>query len=423
MNIIANIKTIRSQFLVPVLLGLLLSGCATHNRDMSKVADQLRAKMPVESALTKIQELETEDSNKAHYLLNVGYLQLITANYQNAIISLEQAKQTMNEVEAISISESAAAVTINDTMSSYSGWPTDRVLVHGMLAIAYLLSEDLNGARVEILQADVQMRKLADSDKTEGQLAFVRYLAGVIYELNQEYDSALVSYRMTFNILQARNEPIPKSLQQSLVDLTKKVGLNDESKRYQKKFNLELSTANVKKQYIISFDGVVTQMMQHRSSLWWSDDQVYLSVALPTFSRDSSITQTVYVQSNSRDIPTQPIEYIEKRAREDLKAKMPTIAATSLARAAVKYQTVKALNEVDPLAGALANLATELTEIADTRHWGMLPSSIQIATCYSVQPTLNISTKFGTQVVNISESQNTIILLSSLTKNVHLANY
>ncbi len=401
----------------------MFSGCATHNKGMSEVATQLRHNLPIEAAVAKIKALGTERNSSAQYQLNLGYLQLISGDFANALINFEQAKRTMNALDAVSVTETITATTVNETLTSYDGWPTDKVLVHSMMAMAYLLNNDLDGARVEVLQADVQMQKLAKANSTQGQLAFSRYLAGVVYELTREYDSALISYRQAYTILTYRGEPIPSTLQQSLVDLTANLGLNQESAKYAKKFNVTSSKHLSQKQFIFSFDGVVTQMSQHITQLWWDIDDVYLSVALPKFPRNQYIPITSTVKDQHSNIRTQSIEYIEKRVREDLQSEMASITATALARAGVKFQSVKEVNKNDSTLGAFANVLTILSEVADTRHWGMLPSSIQVATSYASQSKLSISSKFGNKSLTISPNSNTVILLSSISSKVHTANY
>jgi hypothetical protein len=236
---LSHIQTVKPTAILLALLGFILSGCAASNRDMSDVANQLRHNLPVESALTKIEAVQVESQSIAQHQLNLGYLQLLNGDYNSALVNFAQAKKIMAALQATSITENLSSATINETLRSYSGWPTDRVLVHGMMAMAYLFNNDLNGARVEILQADVNMNKLAASKGSQGQLAFVRYLAGVVYELNNEYDSALISYRMALTILTRDNGTIPLSLRQSLIDLTARNGLNNESKSYQKSFVLD----------------------------------------------------------------------------------------------------------------------------------------------------------------------------------------
>ncbi len=369
MGKLSQIQTVKPTVILLVLLSFVLSGCAASNRDMSDVANQLRHNLPVESALTRIEAVQVESQSTVQHQLNLDYLQLINGDYNSALINFEQAKKTMAALQATSITENLSSATVNETLRSYSGWPTDQVLVHGMMAMAYLLNNDLNGARVEILQADVSMNKLAESKGSQAQLAFVRYLAGVIYELNNEYDSALISYRMALTILKKRNESIPLPLRQSLIDLTARNGLNNESKSYQKQFRLGLSKPHSNKQFIFAFDGVVTQMQQDKTTLWWDIDDVYLSVALPKFPRNTYVAAPFYIASKDGEIVTQTIESVEKRAREDLQERMPAISAMALARAGAKFQTVKELNKKDNVLGAFANVLTIISEVADLRHW------------------------------------------------------
>lgn len=423
MGNLAIVTTVKPSIFLLALFCFILSGCAANNRDVSEVANQLRHNLPIETALTKLEAIKVDKRSSAQHELNLGYLQLVSGDYQNAITNFEKAKQTMTSLQAISISENLASATVNETFRNYSGWPTDQVLVHGMMAMAYLLNNDLNGARVEVLQADVQMNKLAETDQTQGQLAFVRYLAGVIYELNDEYDSALISYRMAFNILTTRKETIPASLQQSLIDLTSRVGLADESKDYQKQFSRGLSKHYTNKQFVFAFDGVVTQMQQAKSTLWWDIDDVYLSVALPKFPRNNYVEYPFYIHSEEGEIVTQSIESIEKRAREDLQARMPAISAMALARAGAKFQTVKELNKKDNVLGAFANILTIMSEVADLRHWSLLPSSIQIAISYETTATLQLSSRYGQQFIDaangqqIEQVQEIDPLASTLTNN------
>ena len=405
MGNVAIVTTVKPSIFLLALFCFILSGCAANNRDVSEVANQLRHNLPIETALTKLEAIKVDKRSSAQHELNLGYLQLVSGDYQNAITNFEKAKQTMTSLQAISISENLASATVNETFRNYSGWPTDQVLVHGMMAMAYLLNNDLNGARVEVLQADVQMNKLAETDQTQGQLAFVRYLAGVIYELNDEYDSSLISYRMAFNILTTRKETIPAPLQQSLIALTSRVGLADESKDYQKQFSRGLSKHYTNKQFVFAFDGVVTQMQQAKSTLWWDIDDVYLSVALPKFPRNNYVEYPFYIHSEEGEIVTQSIESIEKRAREDLQARMPAISAMALARAGAKFQTVKELNKKDNVLGAFANILTIMSEVADLRHWSLLPSSIQIAISYETTATLQLSSRYGQQFIDAANGQ------------------
>ena len=72
---------------------------------MSDVANQLRHNLPIESAISKIEAVQVESQSTAQHQLNLGYLQLLNGDYNNALINFEQAKKTMASLQATSISE------------------------------------------------------------------------------------------------------------------------------------------------------------------------------------------------------------------------------------------------------------------------------------------------------------------------------
>jgi hypothetical protein len=76
---------------------------------------------------------------------------------------------------------------------------------------------------------------------------------------------------------------------------------------------------------------------------------------------------------------TETIEDIEALLREDLDDESAAIYAMTLARMVSKYELVKMASDQNDGLGLLMNIATMLTESADTRSWNMLPSSIQFA--------------------------------------------
>jgi hypothetical protein len=84
---------------------------------------------------------------------------------------------------------------------------------------------------------------------------------------------------------------------------------------------------------------------------------------------------------------TELLESVDQLAREDLDAQMPKIIATTLVRVVAKHQIVEQARKQDDknnsgsvaIFGILADIATNLSEIADVRSWNTLPANIQIA--------------------------------------------
>jgi hypothetical protein len=372
-----------------VLALLLLSGCSAWK--VNNLADQLQTEGAV-ATLEGLEAINPPDRDLVQYLLDRGSLKLSTGDFTGSIQDLQQAKTIMRGLQAISVTETAAAATINETLRSYNGTPSEQVMVHLAMAWNYLALNDFDGARVEMLQSNVTMQELAKNDSVSGQLASVRFLAGVIYELGGERDDAMISYRRAAAIMQARNQPIPDALATSLINTSYRQGFTEEHQGYVKQFGREALPRKSGDGEVIVFynDGVVSTIKQRKISIYsWQLEQM-ISIAVPHYSplnyhpRKLNLSLGGQEFSTSpilagQQFSTSPIENIEVLAREDLDAAMPGIIATTTARAVAKYYSVKEAGKQNQWAGIAANIATVLTEVADTRSWNMLPSGMQIA--------------------------------------------
>ena len=146
--------------LLTALLAVLLQACAVQQQQLNDLAERLDYASP-ESILLALQAAVPSQRDRGQYLLNTGLLKSITGDFEGAVRDLQSAKDILNSLQAISVSENLAAATVNETLRSYDGSPSERVLLHVLLSIDYLMLNDLDAARVEVLQAQVVMNELA----------------------------------------------------------------------------------------------------------------------------------------------------------------------------------------------------------------------------------------------------------------------
>jgi len=374
---------------VLVLCLLYLQGCTSWQ--INQLATVLPAAGP-EATLKKLEGIDPPARDSGQYLLNRGLLKLYTGDLAGSRRDLEQAKAIMLSLRAVSLSENLGALTTNETLRSYGGTPSDQVLVHAMLAMGYLFDGDLDGARVEMLQADVTMNQLGDPESVSGQLASVRFLAGLIYELNGELDDALISYRRAHGIIKARGEAVPQALAASLLNLSlRRNGHNSNSDEYQKyvsEFGRKASLPDASEgQWIVYYhDGVVSNKNETRLWVFAPEIEAQISVVMPHYPPSRYQARHISIRAGNRTgsasseaRKTEVIEMIEQRAREDLADQTATILAATVLRSVTKYQMVREARKSSELGGLIANIAGVLSEQADVRSWNMLPSSIQVA--------------------------------------------
>ncbi len=357
-----------------------LNACGLNQRQVNDVADSLRTSTP-EIALATLSKLNAPNRDRGQYLLDLGVLQLLTGDFDSSIASLQSAKVVLENLQALSISENLAAGTINETLRAYSGTPGERVLLNELLAISYLMQGDLDAARVEVLQADVLMNQLAETDTVKGQLASARFLAGLIFELEGEWDDAMISYRKAAQIMKQRGQVLPKALKDSLLNTSRRQHLDEEYLAYVKQFGYEARQPqpNEGELIVIYWDGVVSNKRQRFISVYVPELEQYVSLALPYYPPSNYRPRHLSFTSAGQRYSTETIEDIETLARQALDARQGEIYAMSLARIVSKQQAVQAAQKESPFAGMVINLAGMFSEIADTRSWNMLPSSIQVA--------------------------------------------
>jgi len=345
------------------------------------VAHQLPT-IGAERALLALQKIEPKQQDLAQYLLDAGVLKQLNGDLAGSNADLQTAKGIMASLQAASVSENLGALTVNETFRSYAGSPSERVLVHYLLALNYLQLGDLDGARVEMLQADVTMKAVADTDSLRGQLASVNFLSGVVYELNDEFDNAMISYRRALGIMDARQQPIPVALQDSLLQISQRQGMLDEYQQYTKRFSRQARLLQPGDRELLVFyaDGNVTSKQQHTIPIFSPQHRAYISLALPYYPANNYRPRPLILSLAGQSYYTEVIENIEQLARKDLADQLPVITATTLARAAIKYQAVRAAqNDNNGLNAMLLNIGMLISEQADLRSWNILPSSLQVA--------------------------------------------
>ncbi|MGI0117245.1 hypothetical protein [Zooshikella sp. RANM57] len=337
---------------------------------------------PPEKVLTDLENIAFPERDRVQFLLNFGILKSLSGDFDGSIKDLQEAKSVIQQVEAISISENIGAVTVNDTLKSYAATPGEQMLLHQILLTNYLLKGQLDEARVEVLQAQVKAKKFSETSELTGRLASMEYLAGLVYELHNEVDNAMISYRNAARFMKKRDMEIPDVLQNSLLRCSYLLGLKNEYKKYVNLFGRKTARADHKKGEVtvIFWDGVVSAKKQNFITVYVPKLEHNVTLALPYYPDKSKPIMPLVFTTGDNIFKTEPIENVEKIVREDLDAQKKVIYSTALARMVAKHLAIK-VSQGQNAEGLsiLLNLASVLTEAADVRSWNMLPSSIQVA--------------------------------------------
>src|SRR5262245_8078944 len=133
--------------------------------------------------------------------MNKGMLLRMAGDYTESTRTLEEAKNAVEQLRALSLREQALSLTVNDATKAFVGEDFERVMVNNYLALNYLERGQLDAARVEALQVDLLLREKAQKTtivSPYAEDAFARYLTGIVYEDEREWSDAMIAYRKAY---------------------------------------------------------------------------------------------------------------------------------------------------------------------------------------------------------------------------------
>lgn len=363
-------------------LGILLQSCASYGSHATTMRDGLLIGKPELSlAIAEEKDLEQKEVISS---LDKGMLRRINQDYAGSNRILEVAKQGIEQLYGFSITENLASVSINETLSGYEGDLYEQLLLHVYMALNYIQMGEFDGARVEMLQANVKMMEWGDEPEED---AFLRYLEGMIYESLDEEDSALISYRKAYIIYKEKGGqqyPVaPDILKKDLLRLLAWQGLWDEYKSYKKEFGMaSYKPVKDSKKFgeliVILNNGLAPIRSEKAIHIFSSEVQQNLRVAFPVYDQPKQSIYAARVSANQKQYALVTVEDIDDLARYSLEQDMPGIMARATARAVVKYNTQSTANDKGSIAGLLMTITNIVTERADTRSWTTLPQAIQL---------------------------------------------
>ena len=370
---------------------------------------------------------EASSHNQVLFLMEQGMIRNIQGDYKAAIEPFEQALSLIQGFEnravisARSLASQLLTLPTNDNAIPYRSYAFERVLLNTYQALNYLFLDDLEGARVEVRQADQRqmkelkrhnkevseyqkwgkkreieladypalqreqekLQKLSGSVVNSFQNAFTYYLSGIIYELNKEENDAYIDYKKTYRL-----SPHFFYVQADLLRLSQKLGFREEYADWISRFGNK--PKEIKAEYykrgaeIILFYGAGFIAQKQQIKLTIPINNTLITMALPAYTQEGIARNRgdflVKLFDDGRLLgDTSMVADLDPLAIKALGEQLPIIFIRQMARILSKTALSK---KVQKDSHALAFLATSLynilSENADLRNWLLLPSTIQI---------------------------------------------
>lgn len=362
---------------------LWLVGCATY-QDGLRAVELSVVKQDFAAAIRQLDQNQGAPRDRVLHLMNRGALLRMAGNYTESNAMFEQAKRLGAELQAVSLREQTAALSIQEGLKSYVGEDHERILVHVLSALNYLDLGDLDSARVEALQLDVELGKLRSDGYRDD--AFARYLSGLIFDAARERDDALIAYRHAYEVYSnpSRNfgVGVPAELKSDLLRLSEQLGFADEHEKFTEAFGkdaekpLEEGYGEV---VVIIQAGLAPRKREHSLLVQDPGSGRLIRISTPHYLPRPTRVFNMKVTSMGDTATAEFGQDIDALARRQLEVDMPGIVVRAIARAVVKTKFSQEIEKKDGLAGLAVNIVGVIAENADTRSWTTLPERIYVA--------------------------------------------
>ncbi|HEX5340457.1 MAG TPA: hypothetical protein VFX47_06210 [Gammaproteobacteria bacterium] len=366
-----------------------LAGCATYTASMQRVDSALLAQNPA-AALKALQPM-AGGRDQTLYLLNKAMILRMQDDYADSVAAFEQAKHLMNYLEATSISENAAALTLTENLRSFQGELYERLLLHVYQGLNYLQIGDADSARVEVQQIDDLLKRLypgTDAAPNGGD-AFARYFSALVYEDAGDPSDAMIAYRKTYQAYHAEgvaDANMPQDLQVSLCRFADYLGLDQERDDYQRRFGIESwppvlpAGGDPDGQLVFVFsNGLAPRKLAVTSVVQDPVSGHFFSISLPRLQRRRPAVNNASIEIAGQSAVTRQVESVDYDATRALGVKIPRLTAYEISRNVARQALANQADKRQQGVGALLSFIGTAVDQADTRIWNTLPDDIQLA--------------------------------------------
>jgi len=437
-----------------------ITGCAALS-NYSRITQQSRisiSKGDFEKALTVFPESSAKGGNEVLIRMERGVLLQATGDYENSSQEFEQAKKRIRYFEdkavisATRTTSQAGSLIINEQVRPYEGEDFEKILLHGLDAVNYLMLGDLEGARVEIRNAYTRQKELYEKHakeleeakrkrgtdwersfqnadpggydrlKSEAQSvssiyqnAFAYYISALVYELNNEPDEAYIDLKKAIEAA-----PQSRSIQKDLIRLSKELNIREDTQMWESRYGKDESTQPDAVDVFVIFELGLAPYKEAMGIPIPLSEGGFVSASMPVyrFTPTSIMSGSILYDGHSEE--TSVVSDTDAIAARNLLDKFPILFAKQIVRTYLKARATNKLSREYGAWGAIGGtLASIITEQADLRTWSSLPKEIQVARVFVSGTTKNITIRSipgaDKEIVDIPEGARHLIVLCRAT--------
>ncbi|MEK6578050.1 MAG: hypothetical protein AABZ55_02380 [Bdellovibrionota bacterium] len=316
------------------------------------------------------------------YLLDLGLTLHTAGKFEESNQVFLKADKIAEIKDYTSLAAETATLLTSDNIKDYKGEDFENVMISTYLAMNYALMGDYENSLVEARRVNRKLHLMVtEGERKYKQNAFARYLSGVIYEAERNYNDAYVDYKKTYEL-----EPSFRSLGRDLWRMAALIGIQEDMERWDREFNLsEEDHRSARDLFPKKGKGEVVVFYQNGISPRKVPNPQFheLPIFIPR-SNPVSYAQVTAIREGSgvgQSVGTGRLHDVEATAIENLQEKYAGLVAKKIAgivaKEIVSDQIAKKTDS--PLLGFAAKMFFYASDQADVRSWNLLPKDLQVA--------------------------------------------
>lgn len=344
-------------------------GCASYPTKVQEAKSDLTSGNP-EGAVEKLRPLAEKDSDdQLLYLLDYGIALQRAGRYKESVSIFIKADKLSEIQDYHSISRVAGSILLNEGMVQYKGDDYEKVLINAYLAIAFVMQNDLDGALVETRRLNEKLTKYRiDAKMDYEQNPFARYLSAIIWEADQKWDDAYISYEETYKI-----DPTIPLLPESLIYAAQKAQRPEALEKWRKQF----PSVKVDPLYFKKDAGELIVIYQQGRGPQKRPNPDFVRV--PRLYPSSSNAQQAQLNiTGIGKFDSKFLFNLQDVAIKTLDSQYAGLIAKRVGGIAAKAVVADQIAQRDRTLGALAWIGMNLADQADLRQWSTLPQTVQM---------------------------------------------
>jgi len=347
-----------------------LSGCATYQGKISSARTLMLLGRPGEAAKSLQKLAMTPGDDQLVYLLDYATFLQQAGDYDESTKAFLKAADIAEIKDYHSLSRIAGSLIFSEEMVQYKGEDYEKLMIHIMLAINFVMKRDFDGAMVEVRRLDNKLHKYRMEAKRDyEQNPFARYLSGMIWEEDKKWDDAYIDYEHTFEL-----RPGIEMIKADLIRSSERAQRRKKNREWRERFSeVKLNRWWTKKNH----GELVLLYLQGRAPVKKPHPA---SHRIPKLYAVSSDTRFARVSVDGTPAATSETIYsVQDVAIKTLDDAYAGLIAKRVGGVVAKKVLADKISEKNELLGAIAWIGLNITDRADLRQWSTLPESIQVA--------------------------------------------